>query len=103
MAKKNFEGTAQADYINDVVGKMPLNAKEYEEERQKKITEGTPKQYKIGYEWKPAKRKALIQVYAPEDVRDCIRKYAEEEGTSVNDLLNTLLVAYINLRGGYED
>ena len=106
---KNFKSTADKeieviDNLANVAPKMPQNTKEYMEgEKQKAQEVAKANGISLGFEIAPAKRKSLIQCYTSTDIKELMKRYADEEGISVNELLNNILTAYLEIRTKSEE
>lgn len=101
---KNFKSATEKeveaiDKLVNVAQQMPQNTKEYMEgEKQKAQEVAKTNGVSLGFEIAPAKRKSLIQCYTSTDIKELMKRYADEEGISVNELLNNILTAYLDIR-----
>ena len=94
MAKiQNIEQEAMAAFVSKG------NIKQNIEEREERIN-ALIKTVEVPFdcEVKKASKRSLIQCYCCDKVKELITKYAKEDGVSQNDLVLSLLNAYIEAR-----
>lgn len=95
MKKKLADAAIVKQFVQDMPGQMKM----FEEEQAARAEE-LMKNIEIpaGYEIRPKRRGALIQCYVNEDIKEEIKSFADEEGISVNEFLNALLCAFIEVK-----
>lgn len=95
MQKKLADAAIIKQFVQDMPGQMKM----FEEDQKNRAAElmqtvAIP----AGYEIRPKARKSLLQCYVADDIKKTIKGYAEEEGISVNEYMNALLLAYIEVK-----
>lgn len=95
MKKKLADEAIVKQFVKDMPGQMKV-FKEDQEARAEDLMKNI--ELPAGYEIRPKRRGALLQCYVNEDIKEIIKGYAEEEGISVNEFLNAMLCAYIEVR-----
>lgn len=95
MQRKLADAAIIKQFVQDMPGQMKM-FKEDQEDRAAQLMQTAD--IPAGYEIRPKVRKSLLQCYVADDIKETIKGYAEEEGISVNEYMNALLLSYIEVK-----